>query len=617
LNPNPLKRNVREVVGALSKLRPMWGYHSDNSAYTDYAEMMNKVSRAWYLESFADRKIRESLQYAATTGLGWAFPTYRRGMYGQGKGNLEILTYGSPCVLPVQLPSSGNWQEAYCNTVLDEMPVAMAHAMFPAYQSLLLPRTSRYWYADDNIRRSALGNFGNVIQRIFGKGTRSAGDPALADLLIPIRRQYIIDLSVNRSGYTMPMGERGASWFYEVPYVGQTLPDGRKADANDARLYPYRRLIISSDKCIMYDGPAFDWHGMFPGVSFSVDAWPWEPLGYSLVHDGYEINEGIKEVDRGVMDKVRAQLRPSMAYDTNAVATKEAKDFDPYQPDARVGYDGQAVEGTPFLPVLPPEMTKVDEAWLKFREGLQSVLDRQLGINDVATLARMRAVGSLDELQKIQESVGPVIEDISRSMEPSMRDLGEMVKYDICQYFTTSRLMQWVGPDGVETQVFDYNPDSLIPSHLPGENTSETSPTSIIKRARTFADNLKFFVLPNSLHEISQMTMKLLLIQLRKAGVMIDSQTIAEACNVPNYGHIDGSTVIERWQREQEMMLEQAARMKELTEGLGLATPEAPPGAASPASGKGNPEGRPPSGNAPPAIKSKDQGARSTITESK
>src|SRR5882757_5571227 len=30
VSTNRLKRNVREVVGTMSKLRPMWGYHSDN-----------------------------------------------------------------------------------------------------------------------------------------------------------------------------------------------------------------------------------------------------------------------------------------------------------------------------------------------------------------------------------------------------------------------------------------------------------------------------------------------------------------------------------------------------------------------------------------------------------
>src|SRR5277367_4618058 len=61
LYPNRLKSNMRVVVGALAKLRPLWGYHSDNKAYGPNAQMMNDVTKAWYLESFADRAVKEAL----------------------------------------------------------------------------------------------------------------------------------------------------------------------------------------------------------------------------------------------------------------------------------------------------------------------------------------------------------------------------------------------------------------------------------------------------------------------------------------------------------------------------------------------------------------------------
>jgi hypothetical protein len=626
ISTNRLKRNISEIVNTLAKLRPMWGYHSDNKAYKDQAEMMNKVTRAWYLGSFADISIKEALQYAAATGRGWVVPVYRRDMFGTGRGDIKLLTYGAPCVLPNQLPASGDWQSAYVVHILDEMPVAMAHGMFPAFQHRLRPSSSRYWYANDAVRKAATGN---LWTRMFGRGPRQPGSEALSDLLVPIRRSYIIDLTVNTTKAPIPMGEPGASWAYTVPYLGQEIPAGldsqgrtltRKADENDARLYPYRRLLISSDQCVMYDGPGFDWHGMFPGISFQVDAWPWEPLGFSLARDGYFLQTGIDEVVRGNQDKVRAQLDMSLAYDTNAVASKEAKEFDPMRPRGRIGYDGSALEGQPFQPVVPEEVLKVTPESFTQLEYLEAKMDEQMAIRDVMALAKMRAVGSMDELEKIVESTGPIIEGMSRAMEPPMRDLGVMVKYDILQYYTVSRIMQYVGPDGVTPEVFDYNPSSLVPSHLHGENVDAPSPTNAIQRARIFADNLRFFILPNSLHEMTQMAVKLGLIQLRKAGVMIDSQTIAEAWQIPSYGTLEGNTVVERWKSEQEFQLEFAARLAAIKAALGGdegGGGGAPPGAAQPGAGKQNPEGRPPSGNASPALKSKEGGARSTITESK
>src|ERR1700678_68261 len=142
LNTNRLKSNVRAVIGVLAKLKPMWGYDSDNKSYKERANMMNKTTRAWYLENMVDRSIRSSLQYAAATCSGWAHPIYKRAMAGTGTGELIIESYGSPSVLPNQLPANGNFQEAYCVTILKELPVYMAHGMFPRFQDRLNPSSS-------------------------------------------------------------------------------------------------------------------------------------------------------------------------------------------------------------------------------------------------------------------------------------------------------------------------------------------------------------------------------------------------------------------------------------------------------------------------------------------
>jgi len=155
-------------------------------------------------------------------------------------------------------------------------PVAMAHGMFPRYQDRLRPSSARYWYANDGVRKASQGN---LVQRMFGKTTRNNAADALTDLLVPLRYMWIIDLSINTTSAPIVMGDLGSSWSYTVPYYGQKLSGDHIANETDARLYPYRRLIIASDNCVPYDGPAFDWHGMFPGVRFCTDDYPWEPLG--------------------------------------------------------------------------------------------------------------------------------------------------------------------------------------------------------------------------------------------------------------------------------------------------------------------------------------------------
>jgi hypothetical protein len=619
VNPNRLKRNIREIVFALSKLRPIWAYGTANSALKGNADMFNKILKSLYLEEFFDISICKALAYAAATATGWVNPVYRRDMYGTGKGHIALDTYGAPCVLPCQLPSDGDFQNAYAVTILKELPIAMAHGMFPQHQASLVPTESRYWYMHDAVRHSAKGN---VWQRIAGKVFRQPGSEALADLLIPIRYTYVIDLSINTTKQPIQMGEPGASWSYTVPYIGQDIPVGkdkngamlhRKADENDARLYPYRRLLIADDKTKLYDGPGFDWHGMLPLAPFCLDSWPWEPIGFSLVHDAYELNEADKELTRGNMDKARAQLDMSLAYDTNAISEKEARALDPMLPRGRYGYDGNATEPgkPPFTPVVPEAIIKIDPTTLQFQKDMiQQPMDHQVALTDVVNLAKMRAVGSMDEIQKIMEANGPIIEGLSRSMEKPMRDIGEMVKYLILQYMPTSAVVQRVGATGMEMSVIDFDPTSLVPSHMPGEDPEQASPTARVARARNFADNLKFLITPGTLHEMSQMVMKLGLIQLKKAGVKISSQTIAEAWNISNYGGFGDGTEVEKFQAEQEADLLFAARMQAIGADAGLGQP---PGGAAP--GK-QPEGRPATNAQPPQIKNKDGGARSTISTS-
>ena len=646
LTTGRLKRNVKEIVGACANIRPIWAYNSDNPAFREQTGMMNKVTRAIYLENFLDYGIKRTLQWSAATCTGWLRPVYKRNMYGSGTGNIQFLSYGAASVLPVQLPSNNDWQEAYAVTLLDEFPIAMAHGMFPEYQERLKPTKSMFWYSAD-IRKAAKGN---LWQRIFGTWRRQQ-NALLSDLYVPIRYTTIIDLTINRTGSPIKMGPwdidpvtkkpfPSTSWSYEVPSVGQqivvgTTSDGKAqygtATVNDARLYPNRRLIISSDSCVMYDGPAFNWHGELDLIPFTLDDWAWEAIGLSVVRDGYNIQQATDEIDRGTMDKIRAGLDLPLGYDINSVAKKEADMFDPMQPRARIGFDGSLGE-EPFKPVTPPEVWKIDPASLEFRNILNQTGDYQLAINDIQALAKARALGGdADNFEKVMQADGPIVRDISRNVERGLARAGSQMKYLILQNMTTRRVMQYVGPNGITQVTLDFDPDSLVPSHMPNEyifdKGTATAPdwTSIfdkMKRAKALADNLRFFLLPHSVHEIAQMSYKLGLIQLRKAGVQIDSQTIAEAWNIDLGAPFAGNTPWDRYFEEQEKMAEHAIKIKlivdEITSQGVTPTPAmiAAMMALKGGPGMGGQEGRPSTFEQAPQLVSKDGGARSTISSS-
>lgn len=610
LTGNRLKTNVRVTVEGLSAIRP-WGGFRSYSDYQKQATFMNAVTRALYLNGFWDQSIKEALQWAAVTNSGYLRPVYRRNMGGRGKGNIILDSFGQPSVLSVQMPSNGDIQQAYAVTLLDEKPIWQAHGMFPDFQDRLRPTSSKYWYASE-IRGAAVANnqrqpWWNPFRR------RQVTGNELSDCLIPLRYTTINDLSINTTGNTIPMGQPGSPWQYDVPAFGQLIPGSDvKADMNDARMYPFRRLMISSENCVMYDGPAFNWHGELDLIQFCLDKWPWEPMGFSLIHDGYPMQEALDGIDRGVMDKINADMDRPLAYDINAVSKREANIVDLMQPRQRIGFDGSSVD-KPFTQIAPDDVYHVSAESLAFRKEIQQDMDYTLQSRDIVELSKARALGKgIDQLEALQAANGPLVKGMSRSMEKSVCSLANQVMYLTCQYLDTQRLIPYINEAGLET-VFDYNPSSLVPSHLPGESTTDAegkpleSPTTRTKRARWWAENLVFTMTPHSIHEIHQMTYRLMLLQMKQRGMHIAECDIMEANDIPDVDRAAGTTTQERFWNEKKREIEWMAQMQMAVGGSGIDVQAAMSGQRTP--------GRPPTAQAAPQLQQKGDG-RPVVSES-
>lgn len=616
LSGHRLKTNIRTMISGLANIRPLWGYNA-GEAFKDYALTLNKVTWALYLEGCWDQSIKEVLAYAAATCTGWIRPVYRRDM--RGKGGIELLTYGQPCVLPVQLPASGDYQRAYAVTLMDETPIYEAHWRFPLYQDKLRPTSSKYWY-DSEIRNSAKQNW---AKRILSWFNRRNEDDRRAELFVPIYWTTINDAAINETGHTIPMGEVGSSWYYEVPSWGSEIPDGhggmKKADENDARLYPYRRLMISAEDAVMYDGPAFNWHGQLDLIPFSLDKWPWEPMGFSLVHDGWELQKAIDQIDRGSMDKVNALQDLPLGYPIGGVTEPEARAFDPMEPRTRIGYDEQTVDQA-FKPAVPLEVYKIYPEAMTMRTAFIEELDYLFQTRDIVELGKARALGKgVDQLEALISAQGPIVKDQSRSMEVSLSKVGTQVGWLILQYENTARLMQYVGPEGVALHVFDYDPANLIPSHLPDDQKHDEQENAVpskysqMQRARWFAGNIRYWIMPHTAHEMTQMQNKLGYMQLRQRGAPISWSTIMNAWDIPNVQTADGNTEQAKFYSEQEDEILHKARLAKILQTIGvdqgLSDPMAKP------NGSTKHGGRPPSGQSPPQMKQKGDG-RGVISES-
>lgn len=606
ISPNWLKRNVREIVASLSNIRPMWNFKNDDKKYDDHSGILNKLLHSWYLHTFADRAIRKALQYAAVQSRGYVCPTWKKDFWCFGRGDIELEVRGPRDVIPEQVGADNDLQKAYAVHIHTEMPLNLAHATWPAYQDKITPDRS----SSSNLRRGG-GRLQRFISPVLDAASRLRGREADGRQLptVDIYYTYIMDTSINMSGEVKLMGEPGTSWSYKVPYLGQQLPTGIKDEAGrsltreampeDCQMYPKRRLVIWTRGCILRDGPSYWWHGMVPAIPFSIDDWPWEFLGYSAIRDGASLQESGVTLLRAIDDSQNAKLRPPLAYDEDSLSKAFMERFDPRQPGQKVAHNLSM--GDPIKLLVPPTYYDIPQTIFTHIGNLVEMMKDLLGVKDISAITKARQMPSADALEKMAEMAGPLMTDMSRTMEASIRLLGEMVKGLFFQFYDTRRRVQVMGEDGVTEKDFDFEPGNMVPSHLPGEPDNQPSALSQLERARWHMNNIFLEITPNSLHQLTQTTRKLMMLQLKKSGVPIDMWTIAEAFDIPNFGSAPAGarTVVERWVAEQRMMAE-------LKKAL---TPEQPPG-----QGKGG--GRPNSNGKAPHIQNKDGGTRSTVSTS-
>lgn len=633
LNINHAKFDLRKIIGTLADVREAAQYTSDSKYFLKQADMFNKVSKAVYLESMFPRRLRMSLQYMAATAKGYLWPKFERMNGEEGRINFEPL--GLLDVLPVQMPADNDLQKAYSVTAIVFMPVYMAHGKFPTFQSSLLPIARRKYLSTVSARRLDLAEK-------FKYGESSGEN--WANLYCEIRYTFIRDLSINEMDVEIPMGdfdEKGepkTSWSYKVPVRGQLIPshvgaDGervmRPAEPEDCMIYPYRRLIITSRGMgtPMYDGPAKDWHGMAPFAEYCADDWPWEPSGYSLVHDIHSIERARQAVERGIDQVMKARLDPSLGYDrSQGLNDSTALTLDPFEERGRVGIDGEVRKVIDSL--LPQWLMEVPNSAEIFVKYLRDAEDAQLGLNEIQNLAEFKAnLTSENSMEKALSLVGPLVKDIASGMEASTVTVWQLLKYMIPQYYDTKRIMQYVGPDGVSPETFDYDPASILPSHghdefanMPKDQViAKDSVYDKIQRARMFAKNLRLISVPHTMHEITQTQEQLKWLQLYRGGFPLAPHDVAKKLNIDNYGEIDGSTYWERYINYKELEIEMASRLAQLAQAL------APPGSemggapSAPGGGQSKTGGRPPSGGKSPKIKQKTGGplgARTTVSES-
>jgi hypothetical protein len=259
---------------------------------------------------------------------------------------------------------------------------------------------------------------------------------------------------------------------------------------------------------------------------------------------------------------------------------------------------------------------RVEEVDFKWVDYLKSLEEQQLGINDLGGLMNMKLNISSDSFDKALESIGPLAKGIAATMESANAKIAYMLKFLIPQYVSTARIIQYIGPDNITPETLDFDPDTLVPSHLQDEMTPGGQlPYDVINgvnvvrpswydrldRAKAFTRNLRLISVPSTLLKITQLQEQTKILALYGRGFPIPPDYVAEKLGLENWGKLKGDTLLDRWidWRHREIAL--LAEAKQFASQLGL-------GDAGQPSGKQHPGGRPPSDGQAPKTRMKDKG---------
>jgi hypothetical protein len=606
LESNTLQTDIRTFVETISDLRQIATYGSKAEQFKKHVETYNGVIKHIFWDSHFPQQSRKALQYAML-GRGYLWVKSSRDRFGWGKNKIVFDALGPMEFLPEQLPPDNDVQGCYGGTIIRAMGIAETHARFPRFQDKLQPIARYDWKAYGTLAMARRMDFNDRFR--LGEESHDWDNHYCEN-----RYSFIRDLRVNTTGRRLQMGFPGTTWGYEVPSLGELivsinpfngLPESRKATEEDCRVYPNLRLIITNPTVPvpMYDGPAFDWHGEIPAVQYDVNDWVWSPLGYSLVHGVAGVERARRALLSSIDTVAKVNLDPPMGYDLHSgVPQEQMKKMDLLRSQGyRIGVNGDPKKA--LQSVLPEEM-KVNNEHFKQLEVLGATIKQQLGLTDITSMREMKLNISTESFDKILENLGPIATGIAGNMSIAHGKIAYMLKFSIPQYFTTAEIMSYVGMNGVSLETFDYDPNSLIPSHLPGEMADHgASKHDKMDRAKWFAQQLSIVAVPTQLLNVTQQLERMMYMLFLQKGAQVSMGTIMEKLGVQNYGSAAGDTEREKWKSEQveELMFKLKTQMLAQSEmqAAGMQPPPAPPGkGAGPGRGKGG--GRPPSGKAPP-----------------
>lgn len=547
LSSTSLNRTLRvflQLSAGLTDTKPFWEFTSFNPDHQYSAKMFNMLAEEWWEQNLIDQKWLGVIQYALAGSVGYAHVRYD-----QDTDDIDLVPCDPRDVLPYRPANINSIQSCQAVIYREEKPMSFVVQRWPQHAAKIVVDKA----LNRPTQKSTVGQPTAFQSSLWGSSEpqKKIGKQAIVYLY----RAYVDDRSVNESSNPVEVGD-----FKDTndPVTGQDV----RIPANDwsyvvqprEKLYPNKRLIVFTSTVVLYDGPSPFLHGKFPFVKFTLDPVPWSWLGISPIWGILGLQDSLNSRLRITDDHAEKVGRPDVIADKNSVSKAQLDKVDTRRSGLKVLQNPMAGKGFQKIPTDP-----LDPAIYTGIDFLLKQIDEAAGVVDMSQLSQLNQLPETETVEKIMESMTPAIRLRSRVLEAAIRELAYMMLSNFVQFYDVKRRFATLGPAGLTQEDFDFDPGTLIPDFSEEDSLDAAivlakSPAPKIQRMKTFLRNYAFQVAPSSLLNASEVTRKLLYLQLFRAGVL-DPWTLLEVLGVPNVGMPPGNpkTITERLQVAQTM----------------------------------------------------------------
>ncbi len=545
---NHIAKIAGDLVALNTDIKPFWEYRTQNPKYEAQAVAYGKLSVHWYLQRQIDMRFAEVVRFWSIGGTGYAHQFWNTRTL-----DLDMNAEDPRDVLPIRPGST--------HTLQDGMGVIMRRERTVNYLRQRYPNKANLIQADRDGSAATLGNAPGRVARLienlgspfsaymarFGVVARTPRIPTCDEFTM-----YVDDDRRNETGKDHPVGtftqdgKPANNWSYWV----------KPGDL----LYPRKRCIVYTRSAVLYDGPSIYWHGQYPVSKLTLDPIPGSWLGKSPLWDLLPLQRSLDGLLRVVDDYMAKFARPDLIADKNSISRAAMDKIDTRR--AGLKLQQNPVMGKGIQLVYPQGGLADVFNQIKF---LIDEMDTLSGVRDMSQLMRLNQIPSSDSIDKIIESMTPLVRFRSRMIEAFMREFAMMLAYNFAQFYTAPLRLRILGVQGLTPQDFDYDPGSMIPDFMASDYNDDgiLNPEALARgplprydRAREFLRQFNFYIAPGSLLSASEIEKKLMYLQFSRAG-LVDHWTLLEQWGVPNVGNPPpgANTITERLLAEQEMGL--------------------------------------------------------------